>query len=654
VEYSEKIIQSFSEETRELLGALDFNLVRLEQDPGNRGIINEIFRIAHSIKSSAALMGMDLLSDTSHKIEDLFNLVRTGKVTVDKGLVTFLLKSSEILGYILDRHIRNETGEDEIVADFRMRLSGILAIHKGVGIEKPPEPVAVRAQEDFPLSETDLEIVRIESERGNSVYHVTIRLYPEVGLKYARCFLVMNSVKDEVRIIRTQPDIEREQSEDSLFQTFHALLSTRLTEAELKAKIEDSEIREISIRRVKAEESKKQESASDRVVKLESGVRMGIEEVERIVGLLSDLVMTRNELGSLKAVVKEKLADSIVYDKLNESLFRLERVTDALQSEFLRVRMVPVEMLFKPFFRYVRETAASLNKDVDFVTYGQETLIDRSLMDRLIHPLTHLIRNALSHGIEFASERIEKGKPAKARLLLNAYQMGHNIIIEVEDDGRGLDVERIRKRALERGLVASDKKWTDQQLLDLICTPGFSTSSAVTDLSGRGVGMDVVKSTLEKLQGLLEMTTLKDQGTKFKLVIPMSLSVIKALLVRVQSDVVALPINFISESLLVRREDLAEDSDSVRYGDLPVVMLASLWTGRRDIPFPDHLKLMKVSYQDRSVGLVVDEILEEQDLIIKEIDEEFRTNPCISAGSLLGDGRIVFILNILNIIKDQT
>lgn len=654
MEYSEKIIQSFSDETRELLSALDFNLVQLEQDPGNKEIINEIFRMAHSIKSSAALMGLDLLSDTSHKMEDLFNLVRSGKVTIDKGLVTFLLKSSEILGYILDRNVRNESGEDETITDFRMRLSGILAIHKGVGIEKPPEPATQRTQEEFPLSETDNEIVRIESGRGNNLYHVILRLYPEVGLKYARCFLAMNSIKDDARIIKTQPDIEREQNDDSLFQVFHALLSTRLSEAELKAKIEDSEIREISILKVKVEESKNQESTTDRVVKLESGIRMGIEEVERIVGLLSDLVMTRNELGSLKTVVKEKMTDSIAYDRLNESLFKLESITNALHGEFLRVRMVPVEMLFKPFFRYVRETAASLNKDVDLVAYGQETLIDRSLMDRLIHPLTHLIRNALSHGIEFATERIEKGKPAKARLLLNAYQMGHNIIIEVEDDGRGLDAEKIRNRALDRGLVAPDKKLSDQQMLDLICTPGFSTSSTVTDLSGRGVGMDVVKSTMEKLQGLLEMTTLKDQGTKFKLIIPMSLSVVKALLVRVHGDVVAMPINFISESLLVRRQDLLEESDTIRYGDIPVFLLSSLWTGRRDLPLPDHLKLLKVSYQNRSLGLVVDEILEEQDLIIKEIDEEFRANPCISAGSLLGDGRIVFILNILNIIKDNT
>jgi len=654
VDYSEKIIQSFSEETRELLSTLDFNLVKLEQDPKDQDIINEIFRISHSIKSSAALMGLALLSDTAHKIEDLFILVRSGKVVIDSGLISFLLKSSDLLSYILERSVKGESAEDDRISDYRIRLSGILSIYNGIGSEHPPETVLYKEKEPLRFNETDNEIIRIEQSRGNTVYHVSISLYPEVGLKYARCFLILNSIKDDCRIIKTHPDIEQDQNNDPAFQEFEAVLSTTLKEKELQSRIEDSEIQEISITPVQLENAKGQETSSERAIKLETGIKISVEEVDRIVTLLSDLVLTRNELNALKLTVKEKMSDSIAYDRLNESLFKLEDVTNHLQSEFMRVRMVPIEMLFKPFFKYVRETASSLNKDVELQTFGQETLIDRTLMDRLIHPLTHLIRNSLSHGIEFRTERIEKNKLEKARLILNAYQMGHNIIIEVEDDGRGLDAEKIKSRALDRGLLTLNKDLTDSELLNLICTPGFSTSTAVSDLSGRGVGMDVVRSTMEKLQGVLEMSTKKDEGTKFRLIIPMSLSVMKTLLVKAGDDTIAIPINFISETLLLKRNELTEDIDSLIHKNYPVTILSKMWTGKQDKPLPEFLKVLKTSYQGKEMGLAVDEILTEQDLIIKDVDEAFKQNPCISAGSILGDGRIVFILNILNLIKEHT
>jgi two-component system chemotaxis sensor kinase CheA len=648
VAYSDRIIQGFRDDARQLLEAINYNLVRLEQNPSDPELINEIFRHAHSLKGSAALMGFDLLADTAHRIEDIFSLVKNGRLQASAELVTFLLESNDLLENLLKSHLDATPPPEAELARFHSRVTTWLP-----SVSAPqPAAVIVSDSSDQPsaslpallLTDFEKEIVASEQQKHQSVYLVNLRLQPDVSLRYARAFLVYTNLQTAGRVIKTVPDINMSEN-DELFSVFRVLISTGLTVKEIENNVEDSEIASIEIKPWEEPRSAEPAVAALRPVQLDTGIRIPAEDLNSILDHVSELHILRGEMASLKGPVMENLTDSVLYDRFSEAVFRLETVVTGLQDGFMKVRMTPVDQLFRPFFRYVREAASKMGKEVELETSGDTTLIDRSVIEKLIDPLSHLIRNSLSHGIETRTERQALSKPVKGKITLSAVQSGNTVTLEIADDGRGMDLETIRSVAVRKGVIPSDKTITEKDLLDIICAPGFSTERSISDISGRGVGMDVVRTAVDGLQGSLELSTRKGSGTSFKLTIPLSLSLVKTLLASSAGGIVGIPLSFVQDTFVIPTSDLSGRTFPFVRDGLPLLCLDTIWAGLPFRPSGDFVQCIRLVSHGRPIGLVASEIVREEDLVLKPTDPVFFKHPYIAGGSILGDGRVVFLLN---------
>jgi two-component system, chemotaxis family, sensor kinase CheA len=650
MDFPEKLLTSFRQEAGDLVSSLNYNLIRLEQDPVNPGLINEIFRLAHSIKSSSGLMGFEKLGSITHKIEDMFGLIRNGKFAADKPLITLLLEGSDLLDILLENYTDRKEPDIGMTDAYEEKLLKVLLPFGPLPSTKtasiPSGPRATEAK--VILTEAEADTVVHEIRTGNRVWYITLILARTVELKYARVYLTFSNLQSKGRVIKTLPDINQE-ADDALFEISQFIFSTKMEESELREFIKDDEIESIVVKPWSQAEGAARPDIKP--VKIETGIKMETAEVENIVRLLGELILTRNELNTLKPAVRDNLPDTALYSRLNESLFKLEGLSDRLQNEFLKVRMVPVINLFRPFFKYVRDMASSLGKDTELEIYGGDTPIDRTLLDLLLNPLTYIVRNSISHGIEEKSERRAMGKSEKGRLVLSAYLSGQNVVIETEDDGRGLEREKIRMLGVEKKLIPPDAKPDDTALFNLISTPGFSTDSLISGLSGRGTGMDAVRRTIEGMQGSVDFQSVEGKGTKFRITIPVSLSVTNALLVRTGESVIGIPVNFITKTFLVKAKDISDTAPE--YGDIPLVFLSELWEKKKEIPESGLLQGIELTFRKNSIGLLVSTILEEQELVMKDLDPLFKTNSHIAGASILGDGGIVFILNVLNLFKGK-
>jgi two-component system chemotaxis sensor kinase CheA len=619
----------FVAEAREYIQALNDDLLALEKNPQDVEILDRMFRAAHSLKGMAGTMGYTRLQDFTHEMENTLNTLRSGgEVTTE--IINDLFSTFDQLEILLEETINGDEAE-------------------GTTEEEPSQsPSEMAPSQGVRITELEREEIRHAEGRGQRAYDLHIRLKPNVLMKSVRAFTVFQALEGLGTIVGTEPeraDIDEERFDDR----FSILFLTHRSPEEIKGVIGNiSEIAGVSVeaRNIKEEEPTPAVASQMQGRRQQDPfIRVETERLDKLLNLVGELVISRTQVLELAAQLPN---DS------RAALLHLDRVTTELQYATSSLRMVPIRQVFDRFPRMVRDLAQAEGKPVDLHISGQETELDRSIVNELGEPLVHLIRNAIDHGLEPPEERQAAGKPRAGRLEIVARHEGSHIVIEIADDGRGIDLERIRLKAVDRGLLDPEATPSEGELLDLIFQPGFSTADQVTDISGRGVGMDAVRAAIQSLNGTVELQSKYGQGTKISIKLPLTLAIIKALMVGVKKEIYAIPIQAVQENILVQKDRIKTIQGrwviTLRNRVLPLLDLADyLHLGQTTEK--ESLPVIIISAGEEQVGLVVDELLGQQEVVIKTLDSQFASLPGIAGATILGNGHVALILDVANLVQ---
>lgn len=544
----------FLEEAKEHIENLNKYLLELENNPSQE-IVDEIFRSAHTLKGMSGTMGFTQLLELTHEMENLLQEIRSQEISVNEHIIDTLLKSVDILEELI--HDVEEHGQEQ-ERDIHMVLQ-MLKGKKAIGLDEAK--VTPNENEEnyvFSFNEYEERIIRKALEQGLYIWRVKVTLVDECLLKSARAFLVFKNLEAFGDIIKTEPsvqDIEDEKFDNEF--TLYLITSKNKNDisqalssvSELKSvDVTSVEHNSIAVRKIESDKEQnsletvktlasrqKTSKGTNGVRRTSKTLRVDIERLDNLMNLVSELIIIKTRLEDIK---------DNNYQAQRETIEYLERITSNLHDAVMKARMVPIENVFNRFPRVVHDLSRELSKKINLIIEGAETELDRTVIDEIGDPLIHLIRNAADHGIEYPQERVKKGKPEHGTINLKAYQDGNNVIIEVSDDGRGIDLSSVLTRALDVGLTSAEqaKNLKDYEIISYLFEPGFSTSSEVTDVSGRGVGLDVVKTKIESLGGSIETSFIKDKGTTFQIRLPLTLAIIQALMVLVGNEKYAIPL----------------------------------------------------------------------------------------------------------------
>lgn len=689
-------LEIFIDETKEHLQNLNTQILELEQDPESENTINEIFRAAHSLKGMAGTMGYKRMQTLTHDMENVFSEVRTGNIKVKANMIDILFQCLDALEEYLDNI---QSNQDEGTNDNEPLIKALNDILNSKGEAAPesetsesaPEPAAKSSSGNGTEDKAQWKQMRIESaervvmeeavKQGKHVFGVTVYVQEACILKAARAFLVFKAVEELGEIIMSNPstqDIEDEkfQSSFSLLIITDADLEKVLTAIKNVSEIEDAvgaavtgadypeteeqpepaeqekpsqeetpgtEMKPVVQQEEKKDTKKTQQTSSKPVVS--KTVRVDIEKLDVLMNLVSELIIAKNSLVS--ASVGEKSNNPA----FNEQIEYLESVTTNLHESVMKVRMVPIESVLQKFPRMIRDLSKKLNKKMELYMTGEETELDRTVVDEIGDPLMHLLRNSADHGIESAEERRRRGKPETGSIFLDAYQQGNNVIIEVRDDGNGIDVEAVRQKAIERGTVTPDQAaaMSDKDVIGLLFRPSFSTAKQVTDVSGRGVGLDVVKSKIEALSGEVEVKTKLGEGSTFIIRLPLTLAIIQALMVEVGGEKYAISLASIEiiENIKASEIKYVESKEviNLRGSVIPLVRLNEILDIASTRGEDDDLVVVIVKKGDKLAGLVIDNLIGQQEIVIKPLGKYINKCRIISGATILGDGDVALILD---------
>lgn len=657
----------FLGESREHLASLNQRLLELEKDAHNVAALNEIFRAAHTLKGMSSTMGFYDLADLTHHMEDVLTDLKEGVLKVDPVVVDTVFQCFDRIQLIIDK-IENEGSGEMDNSDLIAILSGIkTGDYESAALSEPRYDGKAEAelwegsgQEPGLFTEYDLTVLKEAVGANYHVLDIHISIEPDCLMKSVRAFMVFKAVEEDGEVIKSIPSAQ--DLEDGKFNGgFRVIIISRGGSEEIQHRLE--KISEVIIERISEIDVNSlvvsQPDASGqldtyiaqaednedhkRTHKVKQTVRVDIERLDNLMNLVGELVMHKGRLEQIGA--SQKIAE------LNETLEQLDRVTTDLQSVVMKVRMVPIEQVFNRFPRMVRDLAKDLNKEVEFVIEGKETELDRTVIDEVGDPLIHLLRNAIDHGLETAEERLKQGKPRQGTVLLRARHEGNNVYIEVEDDGAGINSKRVTARAVEKGLISPKEAelLTPEEAVDLLFQPGFSTAENITDISGRGVGLDVVKSKIEALNGEIFVDTKVGKGTKFRIKLPLTLAIIQALLVAIRNETYAVPLSSVDETTMIKSSDIKMVQDQeviiMRGNVLPLYRLASLL----DVPGEannEEMYVVVVRKAEKQVGLVVDALIGQQEIVIKSLGKLLAGIPGIAGAIVSGDGNVRLILDI--------
>ncbi len=625
----EEYRQEFLQEAREHLDVMNQNFIKLES--GDLDAINEVFRVAHTIKGMAGFMGYKNLENLCHKLESVMGRVRDRKLEISSDLIDVMLKAVDAIEEILERI--EESGSDDVsIDDIVEELQGYL--------ETKEEKVETR-----------------RASFSGANYRVDVTLAEDCVMKSVRAALVVETISEVAEVLGTDPGEEVMDSEDfdGKFSVYIKTERPELVEEAMSrvAEVEKFEIVELKVEKPKkeeeAEKAEKAKEAKDPLQKKRKkldSVRVNISQLDTIMNLVGELVISKGRL--------LQIAQQYDIPELREAISIMDKSITSLQDEIMRIRMVKVERVFNKFPRMVRDLARKLGKKVEFVMEGLETELDRTVLDEISDPLIHLIRNAVDHGIEPPEERKAAGKSEVGRIRLAAWRERNNIIIEVEDDGRGIDIEKVRRKAVEKGLITQSEAeaMSDEEAMMLIFTPGFSTRDQATEVSGRGVGMDVVKTTVEKLGGNLKIYSEKGKGTRIRIQLPPTVAIVKSLLVKVGNETYAIPISSVLEALYVD-----ETNWKVIHGNAFLIVRGKLIPAfkLRDLfgvngGKPEREVGIVVEKEGERVALIADAISDQQEIVIKPLTGFLSKIKGFSGVTILGDGRVVPIIDVTSLL----
>ena len=670
-------MEMFLDESREHLDSLDDGLMTLEKDPSELSILNDIFRNAHTLKGMSATMGYTKIAELTHDMENILDALRKEQMEVTEDIVDTLLKCGDSLRQMVESI--GEGGSEDVVdiSEVAAKLSALL---KGestsaapAATPSPAKAAPAELDNSMEYSDTDREVIKKAKDSGLQAFHVRVTLVENCILKSARSYMVMNTLDQMGDVIKSVPpaeDLEQEKFE-------HSFDVAVVTDAEAKA-IEEALMSISEIEKVEVTDAAKEmeaaaapspapaanalpvPAASKAAVpankktkalapekKLKSGqsVRVDIEKLDTLLNLVGELVINKVRLGQIGTTHR--------LTELTETLEQMDRVTTDLQTVVMKVRMVPVGQVFNRFPRMVRDLAKELDKDINLTIEGEETELDRTVIDEIGDPLMHLLRNSLDHGVEHPDEREAKGKPRTGEVGLIARHEGNNVVIMVTDDGSGIDAEVIRRKAVEKGMISQDEadNLSDADAVRLIFLPGFSTAEKITDVSGRGVGMDVVRSKIESLGGHVDVETKIDEGSVFKIKLPLTLAIIQALLVRVEQEMYAIPLGSIDRTINITQEDIKTVQNKevivLRGQIIPIIRLGDvLNVPREEGEEHDDIFVVVVHIGERKAGIVVDTLIGQQEIVIKTLGKLLAGLKVISGATVLGDGRVALILDV--------
>ena len=682
-------LEIFIDETKEHLQTLSEQLMILEQEPKNEDTINEIFRAAHSLKGMAGTMGYKRMQHLTHMMENALSEIRSGNMSVTEDLVDILFQCLDALEAYLDQICESSDEGTEDNEAIIVRLNNFMS-----GGSNPPAPVAkeepkkeesTHAADTSNIKLADFEIHAINEalDKGLNVYSITVKVDENCILKAARAFLVFKAIEELGEIIKSNPSVQ--DIEDEKFEfTFDLYIISAESYEKVKAAIENvSEIRGVDGTQIKekvsaepASEAGKEEKAEVKPEVKETApakaantpqkaeaapaaahktgkpvvnrsVRVDIEKLDVLMNLVSELIIAKNGLVSVSTT--EKVGES---QSFNEQIEYLERVTTNLHESVMKVRMMPIETVTQKFPKMIRDLSKKLDKQMKLTITGEDTELDRTVIDEIGDPLMHLLRNSADHGLENAELRAERGKDPVGSITLNAFQDGNNVVIEVGDDGNGIDIEKVRDRALEKGNITQEQAdtMTDQEIIGLLFRPSFSTAKQVTDVSGRGVGLDVVKTKIESLGGDIEVKTKLGEGSTFIIRLPLTLAIIQALMVEVGTEKYAISLGSIQTIEDVEKDEIKhvqqKEVINLRGTVIPIIRLHDVLDVEPLEEEMDSLTVVIIKKGDRQAGLVIDRLIGQQEIVIKSLGKYIaNSSKLISGATILGDGEVALIID---------
>jgi two-component system chemotaxis sensor kinase CheA len=668
----------FFESANELLQSLNEAGLELEARPADEEVIRRVRRAVHTLKGDSAACGFHKLSEFAHELEDIL----TPQVGHKHGsrFAEVVLAAADSFEAMLSSYQRGK------------RLPSLEKMHgliRGLLVDAAPAPVAevsqvpVAVPATFAWTEYEQLMISEAVHRGETVYNVALRIDPDSMMRAAAFQLIRNVLHSCGTLIALRPEdnlaaatVEVVEAALASIQPENALkqrcripsivsdvrveraTSAQTPDHELLGDLLDAQAAQVVAKAAEhsdaSEAAKSGQAASAVATVAESTLRVDASRIDAVMNLVGELIIGKSMLHRALTEFDQRHARDPIRAKLSEALGFQSRVLDELHKCVLKIRMVPVEQLFRRFPRVVRDVAKQCGKDVALDISGQHTDLDKSILDALGEPLMHLVRNAVDHGIEPADERLTAGKPARGTVYLNAYHQGTQVVIEVRDDGRGIDPGIVRQRAVKQGIIKPEEaaRLTDQEALNLIFEPGFSTATEVTEVSGRGVGMDVVRNVLDKLKGTVHISTQKARGTTFQLRAPLTLASIQTLLFRVGGRLFAVPLSSVVEISRIHEQEIhrIDQREVLRLRDqiLTLVRLEHLSRLRAIEPEPKKKKhfVIVIGAAEKRFGLLVDSMVGEEELVIKALPTDIVTSDLVSGASILGDGTVVLILNV--------
>lgn len=703
-----------SQEQIEKLGA---GLLQLEKEGNNIPLINDLFRSAHSLKGASGTMGFTSIVALTHSAEDLLDRLRQGKIEVSMDMIDVLLEVTDrvkaMLAQVEQReeiNIEFQDLVDEMKAILNGESNSLKPNKTDVSKANLEEPSDFQPL-DFSLSEEEKTKIINAQSLGHGIYQVDIKFAPNTLMKAVRAVMVVQRLEGMGSVVKMLPSLE--DLENASYDGAALLVYSDESQQEIHEEIMDvSEIAEVAVHIYPAlemgetnpQEAKQTEpvaSVKDEVAATTAAVvkeenqqpveaenkpvaaankpalkavqpssnpasagenhqvhtiRVDTARMDNLINLVGEMVITRTRLVQIGLDLKDQYKMDALVNNLNETNVYLGRLMNDLQESVMRLRMVPIGTVFSRFPRLVRDLARKTNKEIELVLKGEDTELDKTVVEVIGDPLMHLIRNSVDHGIEQPQERIAAGKPEIGQITLDAYHEGNHIAILISDDGEGLDLGKIRKKGIEKGLISEREELSDREIANLIFLPGFSTADKVTDISGRGVGMDVVKKALNNLGGMIDIDTRKGQGTTFTIRLPLTLAIIQALLVEVSQEIYAIPLSSVLETLLVNRKDIKTVGNlpmvQLRGNTLPLISLQEKF----DLPTPEtpseEVFVVVVGLGDKALGIIVDGLRGQQEIVIKSLGELLNNLPGIAGATILGDGKVTLILDIGSLIQD--
>ncbi|MGE5328717.1 MAG: chemotaxis protein CheW [Deltaproteobacteria bacterium] len=671
----EKLFNTFIEESAEQFEIIEQEILKLEKNADDEQAINEVFRMAHSLKGSTALMGFENMTKLTHALEDMLQKVKDREIIIKADIVDALFESLDML-----KKMRDSISDQKENKSIEVK-SLIDKIENFAGVKQETKSNASNQQQadkDIKISEQDKLIIKESMTKGEGVYTLTVEIEREAIMKSIKSFLIINNLKGMGQVLRVEPEDYEKLPDTEFGCALKILFITTESEESIRQQIEVvNEIKDIkinifneqSINEQKNEapsEGKEEEKVQFRQER-RSTIRVDIKKLDKLMSQAGELVIDKERLVQIGTKLKNKYNNDQDVQELISFIPHLDAIGDEIQESIMAVRMYTIENVFDRFPRMIRDLAHKSDKEINFFMEGQDTELDRSIIEEIVDPIVHLLRNSVDHGIESREDRISKGKSPAGTIKLTAKQEQSNVVIEVEDDGKGIDVKKVKQKVIEKGLCTKEKlkNMDENEIFNFIFMPGFSTSSEVSELSGRGVGMDVVKTNIEKLNGIIEINSQEDKGTKVILRLPLTLAIIDALLIGQGKNKFVLPLASVIETLRLTKKEIEEDFRSVKEKEVyswrdmvvPVVRLERYFEIPAEVD-PEKYFAVIVGFSEKRLCLLVERLIGEQQVVIKPLGEYIGKGKIlgdikgISGATILGDGTFALILDIPGILKN--